>query len=245
MKLFRSNSILESNAHRKLRERANGLDLTQFSLLTVKQYQEMLRFLELSAGDRVLDVGCGVGRIAYDVHARTKASVVAIDKNVHTLAPGRERFGDQVEYREMNYEQLDFPADSFDAIYCIDSLPFTDQLESVVSRLVQLLRCSGRLVAFWSQRVQPGQDRQQLEANHTKLARLLAKLGLSFRSICFTREAIEYWENTRAALDELEDDFRAEGEGNLVIGLRHEADFHFPFIRDMRFSRHLYMAEKA
>lgn len=51
-------------------------------------------------GERVLDIGCGIGAVAYDVAEKTEAYVVGIDLNQDNIAQARERYDHpRVEYR--------------------------------------------------------------------------------------------------------------------------------------------------
>ncbi len=47
---------------------------------------------QIKATDRVLDVGCGIGTVAYDVADRTGATVVGIDFNPKSITIAQERF---------------------------------------------------------------------------------------------------------------------------------------------------------
>jgi SAM-dependent methyltransferase len=62
-------------------------------------------------GERVLDVGCGKGELAYDVAERTGATVVAIDRAAWALAFARSRFAHPrvtyVESDALAYEDRD------------------------------------------------------------------------------------------------------------------------------------------
>jgi len=54
----------------------------------------------VQAGQRVLDIGCGVGAVAFDVAERSGASVVAVDLSADNIRTARERFPHPcVEYR--------------------------------------------------------------------------------------------------------------------------------------------------
>lgn len=46
----------------------------------------------ISAGERVLDIGCGIGAVAHDVASRSGALVVGVDMNEQNLAVARERY---------------------------------------------------------------------------------------------------------------------------------------------------------
>jgi SAM-dependent methyltransferase len=66
--------------------------------------------------ERILDFGCGIGAVAYDVAERAGAHVVGIDANERALRQAREQHGHpRVEYREADsLEKL--PDGGFDAV---------------------------------------------------------------------------------------------------------------------------------
>src|SRR5206468_3192963 len=75
--------------------------------------------LGLTAGDRVLDVGCGWGSFAIHAASRHGAQVLGITLSRPQAAVARRRaeeagLGDQVEIRVMDYRELN--GASFDAI---------------------------------------------------------------------------------------------------------------------------------
>ena len=100
------------------------------------------------------------------------------------------------------------------------------------------------MAIFRSQRIDPEQAPHLLEADQTKLAKLLQKHNLKINHICFTKDGVDYWKDTLIALAELEQEFRSEGEERLVAGLRHEAEHQFSYINESRYSRYLYLIEK-
>jgi SAM-dependent methyltransferase len=78
-------------------------------------------------GERVLDVGCGKGELAYDVAERADATVVGIDRAAWALAFARKRFSHpQVTYVES--DALTFAGGPFDVAI------LSNVLEHVASR---------------------------------------------------------------------------------------------------------------
>ena len=70
----------------------------------------------IHAGERVLDIGCGTGAVAYDVAGKAGAYVVGIDLSADNIALARERYAHpRVEYRVGDALQ-ELPDGPFDVV---------------------------------------------------------------------------------------------------------------------------------
>lgn len=87
----------------------------------------------IAAGERVLDVGCGIGSVAFDLAARAGATVVAIDVSPWALGVARERHA----HPAIEYVLAD--ARSFVPDPPVDVAVLSNVLEHVDGRL-ELLR---------------------------------------------------------------------------------------------------------
>jgi tocopherol O-methyltransferase len=98
--------------------------------------------LELRAKERVLDVGCGYGRMMADLAERfgVEAMGVTISRRQWEQAvPGGEiRLGDWL--------QNDLPAGEFDAVMAIESLEHMPNPQRAVSEMVRVVKPGGRMV---------------------------------------------------------------------------------------------------
>ncbi|PSQ16349.1 class I SAM-dependent methyltransferase [Halobacteriales archaeon QS_8_69_26] len=109
--------------------------------------------LDLSAGDRVLDVPCGHGRISNPL-AERGIEVAGIDATEGFLdrarADARERgVADRVEYVHGDMRHLPWPADSFDAAYnAFTSFGYFDDAGNrrVLAEAARVLEPGGRLL---------------------------------------------------------------------------------------------------
>lgn len=92
-------------------------------------------FIErVRAGERVLDIGCGSGAVAYEVAEKAAAEVVAIDLNPVAIATARELFAhSRVKYIIGNVPEA-IPGESFDVVI------LSNVLEHLTERAA-LLRC--------------------------------------------------------------------------------------------------------
>jgi SAM-dependent methyltransferase len=111
--------------------------------------------LDLRAGQRLLDMGCGGGRHAFAA-MRTGATVVALDYDAAELKDVRAVVGGMVEAGELPADapggevngdalSLPFPDSSFDRIIASEVLEHLWADERAISELVRVLRPGGRL----------------------------------------------------------------------------------------------------
>jgi ubiquinone/menaquinone biosynthesis C-methylase UbiE len=114
-----------------------------------------LGLLDITAGERVLDVGCGSGAVTRDIAKRvgSRGLVVGLDPSPALLAVARELaqqtgLGDCVEFREGSALRLPFPDRSFDAVVCVTVLSHVPEGEAAIPELVRVLRLGGRLGVF-------------------------------------------------------------------------------------------------
>jgi ubiquinone/menaquinone biosynthesis C-methylase UbiE len=94
------------------------------------------------SGQRVLDVGCGVGN-DLSRFACGGAQVAGIDLAEHSIELARRNFqlrGLHGEFYVMNGEQLEFPDCNFDLVYCHTVLHFTPRPERMVSEIHRVLK---------------------------------------------------------------------------------------------------------
>jgi len=113
----------------------------------------LLSLAAIGPGDRVLDIGTGIGEPALAAARRVGPSgrVVALDRSAHMLAIARKRMAalglDTVTLLEMDADALDFQEASFDVVLCRYSLMFLPDLASVLAKINALLRPNGAFAA--------------------------------------------------------------------------------------------------
>ena len=145
-------------------------------------------------GADVLDLGCGIGRVAIPL-ARQAASVLGLDLSAAMVAEARARAGSLANARfAVGGRNLDAIADaSLDLVLAIDSFPYVVRAGAAVmggllADIARVLRPGGSLVVFnWSYRGDPAADRAEAE-------RLGGERGLSLRRAGETPFAI--WDAT-------------------------------------------------
>jgi len=116
----------------------------------------LVELAEIRPSYRVLDVGTGIGEPALTAAQRVGAAghVVATDHAPQMLAIAQERalaLGVQnVEFRDMDAEAIEFPDRSFDVVLSRFSLMFLPDLATALARIWRLLRPNGKFAtAVW------------------------------------------------------------------------------------------------
>ncbi len=97
-------------------------------------------------GERVLDIGCGLGAVAYDVAKRKGAHVVGIDLDANSIALACERYAHpNVEYIEGDVME-DLPDGAFDVVILSNVLEHLPERPAFLLRVVEFTKPSRLLI---------------------------------------------------------------------------------------------------
>lgn len=123
-------------------ERVFGRDLSQHGFADMPQLERLVAALDLCSNSRVLDIGCGNGKMAEHVSDSTGAHVTGVDyvplgvaQAIHRTRPKSDR----LRFITANLDTLEMSAGSFDAVSSIDSIFFGRSLEDTIRRLAAVL----------------------------------------------------------------------------------------------------------
>ena len=116
----------------------------------VAQRCQVLKALELTVGERVLDIGSGPGLLAYELAAAVgpDGRVCGIDISEDMLAMARKRCAAQpwTEFQRADATQLPFPDDSFDAAASTQVYEYVAEIPTALVELYRVMRPGGRVV---------------------------------------------------------------------------------------------------
>lgn len=115
--------------------------------------KRMADYLGVGSGDKVLDIGCGRGRIAHHVASYTGAHVTGlnIDKEQIGLARAYAKetgMENQLDFKISNYnDRLPFPDNHFDSVYYVQVLSYSTNLTDFYKEVFRVVKPGGK-VAF-------------------------------------------------------------------------------------------------
>jgi trans-aconitate 2-methyltransferase len=109
--------------------------------------REVLDRLDLEGDERVLDAGCGTGRVTAALHERLpRGHVIAVDGSPAMIEAARERLGDAVELAVANLVELELER-PVDAILSTATFHWIADHDALFARLRDVVKPGGRLVA--------------------------------------------------------------------------------------------------
>lgn len=140
---------------RKAREHAARLELRAKARDEADARDEYLRLLRVSAGERVLEVGCGSGAVTRAIAQRVapNGSVVGADSSPALLRVAQEYaqaagLGSLIEWRVADCRKLPFGDQSFDAVLAATVLAHVPGAEGALAEMVRVAKPGGRVAVF-------------------------------------------------------------------------------------------------
>ena len=146
-------SQLDPFAELKKRQREMWASFAPTAMFTTPVAAQLVKFADITAGERVLDVGTGTGVVAITA-ARAGGQVTALDLTPALLEQAREnaRIAQRPEivWKEGDAEQLPYPDASFDVVVSQFGHMFAPRPDVAVAEMRRMLKPGGRVVfATW------------------------------------------------------------------------------------------------
>ena len=111
----------------EIRRETYGEDIGQNSWITTDEYDTFYSWLDLSAGDHVLEIASGSGGPALYLAKKFKCRITGLDINEEGIKTANQQAldanitGAKFQLADVN-QRLPFEDDTFDAVMCVDSM---------------------------------------------------------------------------------------------------------------------------
>lgn len=112
-------------------------------------YEAECILLKPKDGMRLLDLGCGSGAAAAYLASRSNIEMVCVTNSPVQAEICRRKFaklGGRGQVIVTDFDSLDLPDESFDAIYSFESIGYTKDLDAWLARCWRMLKPGGRLL---------------------------------------------------------------------------------------------------
>ncbi len=121
--------------------------LRAFNAFAEPELRRALGALSLAPGMRVLDAGCGTGEALSWLHDLVKpnGTVVGVDLSTAHLGAARSRLRPGMTILQADLSEAPFPTQSFDFIWCVNTIHHLRDPLRGVNRLASLLCPGGRI----------------------------------------------------------------------------------------------------
>ena len=151
--------------------------------LTGSGLVEVLGLLRLTSQSTLVELGCGRGGYGMAAARASGAGLMGIDFSDAALTEARHRAArlhvdDVVEFRLGDLTSTGLPANSADAVLCIDAFHFAEPHSAAAAELGRLLRPGGRLVLTSWEPAEPGDPVLPERLRYLDLSHELSTAGL-------------------------------------------------------------------
>jgi len=141
-----------------------------------------------SNGERLLDVGCGVGEVARQMAAAVgdRGTVVGLDRSQEMIAAAESgRDGSRVTYAVGDIASLEYPADHLDGVRTERVLQHLEDPDGAIAELARVTRPEGRICVVdtdWSSLTHDGFDGMEALLDHLPFDPRHLKVGRTIRA---------------------------------------------------------------
>jgi SAM-dependent methyltransferase len=232
-------------------KRLYGVDFTQDGFSDLSQINDLIDGLNLNSSSKILDIGCGNGKMCEHIFDRTGAAVYGFDYSssaiLSAIARTRDKNGKLVFQIGLIGEK-EYAPEIFDAVLSVDTMNYAKHPEKFVRQILRWLKPGGTFAAFYCQtRFDEKVSSDILKMEYTPLARAFSTEGISFEAADYTEAFFEFMRRKRLTAEQMKNDFIQNGLTEYYDRLiRQSIDDTMTFdVFKKCFSRFLYIVRKT
>ncbi len=241
-------SLDNSKAYSIFCERVYGENLCQLNRMDKAQLEKLLKILDLSNSDLVLDLGCGIGKITEFISDMTQAHIIGIDFAAEAIRRANSRTTrkrKRLEFYEENIESLSFPSGTFSCIIAIDSLydDMVSSLADTIHRIITLLKPNGKMGIFYTMNKDSSDSTDILEPNKTQIAQILKNQDLKFLTWEFTENEQLLLQRKKSVAKQMQEEFKLENNQEICERIASHSEKLLKRIQNGNARRFLYLVQ--
>ncbi len=194
-------------------------DHEDIAVASRRSVQKMMDLIAepLSNGAKLLDIGAGFGGSARQIAQQFDAPVTCLNisqaqNKINEEINRKKNLTQQIEVKHGNFEELPFDNESFDIVWCQDSILHSSRRERVLSEVYRVLKPNGQFVFTdpmqdkdaSSEALEPVLNRIHLDSLATPESYLATAKKLGFSEFEFTDLSEQLSNHYQRVLEELE-----------------------------------------
>lgn len=198
----------QSNAFKAFCIDAFGKDFSQDGFSDIEQVNMILPFIKEGPETKVLDIGCGNGKMLKYLQKMKNCSIYGFDYSENAISSAKCGSKTNAEFKEGIIGEIEYPENFFDVIISMDTMYFAKDMTAFVGQIKKWLKPNGTLfVAYQEGDVMPKTENE----NTTVLAEAFKKNELTYIVSDITKQTYEMLKRKRQAAILHEAEFLAEG----------------------------------
>lgn len=183
-----------------------GIDFSQDGYSDLEQIQELIKAADIKSEYKVLDIGCGNGKMAEYIAEQTGAEVHGFDYSENAIknAKIRTEHKSNLSFEEGIIGEKQYDNESYDVILSVDSMCFALDLEAFVTQIFSWLKPGGVFVSFYEEGHLKGLSNDE---NNTELAIAFINNKIEYETQDFTKQHYELMKRKREVITKMKDEF--------------------------------------
>lgn len=218
-------------------------DFSQDGFSNKEQVDMILPYIPYKDNVRILDIGCGNGKMVGYLQEKTGACIYGFDYSEKAIQTAKILFPENAEFRDGIIGQIDYPEAMFDVITSMDTMYFAKDMTIFVSQIKKWLKPDGIFFVGY----QEGDVVPKTENIHTSmLAKSLIANGMNYEATDITRKTYELLHIKRKAAIKHKAEFEKEGNlswYDMLIGQTDCVTEPFEQFKE-KMARYIYVARK-
>lgn len=198
----------ESKAFRMFCKDAFGEDFSQDGFSDIHQIDMILPYIPVDGRAKILDIGCGNGKMLGYLQSKTDAFICGFDYSGHAIKTAQKRYPANSEFREGCIGETEYPEESFDVIISMDTMYFAKDMVQFVAQIKRWLKPNGVFfVGYQEGDVMPKTE----NVSTTELAQALCKQRMKYEVTDITKQTYQLLRKKREAALAHQKEFEQEG----------------------------------
>lgn len=198
----------KSKVFKKFCEKAFGKDFSQDGFSDINQVNMILPYIVKKENAKVLDIGCGNGKMLRYLQSETGCSIYGFDYSINAINEANSYNSKNSEFKEGVIGEIDYPEEYFDVIVSMDTMYFAKDMSSFIGQVKRWLKNDGVLFVAY----QEGDVIQRTENEHTTLlAKAFKDNGIEYSVTNITKQTYDMLIKKRTTAEDFKEDFVNEG----------------------------------